>query len=852
VATEISIGGGTSFLSKAEGQSGSTPFTFTITRTGDLSGASSIAYAVDPATGSANASDFVGGVRPSDTVSFAASESSKTVTLPVAGDTAFEPDELFNVYLTNPLGATLKPGGDFLQYTIVNDDPGTQSGVLTLTGPPTIAEQPDIATYTVTRAGTGESVSYNYSMVGTGASPISAADFANGQLPSGVLSFPQGTASRDFTISIPIDGIGEPTEQFTLIVTSASGLVTYATLVGNVKDTTVPPSTVTIANSGPASKYEGDSGATTFDFIVTRTGDISGTGSVHYTTGNIGAQASDFVGGILPSGTLTFAPGQASQTISIEVVGDTLLEGDEVFSVALDNASNMNMGSISAALATILNDDVSEYLASFAGGNPRVEGGTVTYTLTRGDVSKASVFTYEVAGHGASPANASDFVGGVLPTGIVFFAAGEATKIISIATASDTVIEQDEGFSLTVRNSLGSWIAGGGSWIVNDDGVTLPLPQLKVTSPSAGMEGDAGSTAFVFTIERETILYSSSDISQRTPYEVGESSVAYSVVGVTGLALSADDFVGGILPSGTVSFAAGEKIKTVTINVKGDTTPEQDEPFQLVLSNPVNASLPTYPAVTIIIDDDLAPTSRPVTATTAAAQTLFTAWNNILGAPLETAQANLLNAYGDAMTRGVPQSTPAIDYVISAADGTTSVATMAYGFFTGKIPSEAGMAYLVSPTGPNPNNLNSAYYQGFSVENRYINFAVNLGKLGEGAGRFAADYGGLDLFAATTKAYQTIFGTAPTAEKVHALLDPSFIVGGAAMTRAQYFEAYGQDGPNGIGTKAAMVGWLLAEAEKADVGIYAKANHAFLVDLADGAALGVDLIGVYGRPDFAL
>jgi serralysin len=70
------------------------------------------------------------------------------------------------------------------------------------------------------------------------------------------------------------------------------------------------------------------------------------------------------------------------------------------------------------------------------------------------------------------------------------------------------------------------------------------------------------------------------------------------------------------------------------------------------------------------------------------------------------------------------------------------------------------------------------------------------------------------------------------------------------MTRAQYFAYYGGDGPNGLGTKAAMVGWLLAEAEKADLGSYARSNAAFLTDLADGANFGVNLIGVYGKPEY--
>jgi serralysin len=194
----------------------------------------------------------------------------------------------------------------------------------------------------------------------------------------------------------------------------------------------------------------------------------------------------------------------------------------------------------------------------------------------------------------------------------------------------------------------------------------------------------------------------------------------------------------------------------------------------------------------------------------------------------------------------------AINELIKVAGATTSVATLSYQFFTGKIPGLAGVDYLVSPTGPNANNLNSAFYQSFSLENRYINFAVNLGKVGEGNAKFTAEYGALSLFDATKKAYATIFGVTPTDDKVHALLDPSFTLAGKTMTRAEYFASYGGDGASGIGTKAAMVGWLLGEAVKADVGLYAKANDAFLTDLADGATFAVDLVGVYGKPEFAV
>jgi hypothetical protein len=187
--------------------------------------------------------------------------------------------------------------------------------------------------------------------------------------------------------------------------------------------------------------------------------------------------------------------------------------------------------------------------------------------------------------------------------------------------------------------------------------------------------------------------------------------------------------------------------------------------------------------------------------------------------------------------------------IVLHAQSTTSVATTTYQFFTGAVPSSGGMDYLVSPTGPNPNNLNSAYYQLFNIENRYINIAVNLGKLGAGQAAFSATYGSLSLFDATKLAYGTIFGIAPSDTKAHALLDPTV---GPGETRGDYFAYYGGDGANGIGTKAAMVGWLLAEAVLADVGSYAKSNDAFLTDVAlHNAPWRVDMIGHYNQPGFA-
>ncbi|MBO9547257.1 M10 family metallopeptidase C-terminal domain-containing protein [Caulobacter sp.] len=217
---------------------------------------------------------------------------------------------------------------------------------------------------------------------------------------------------------------------------------------------------------------------------------------------------------------------------------------------------------------------------------------------------------------------------------------------------------------------------------------------------------------------------------------------------------------------------------------------------------------------------------------------------NILRQPSNSANAAFSQSLLTQWQAGQLSDDQITKAIVDAADATTSVASMSYQFFIGKVPSQGGVDFLISPAGPNINNLNSGYYQSFNLENRYINFAVNLGKVGEGNAKFTAEYGALSLFDATKKAYTAIFGGTPSDAKLHALID----------TRIDYFASYGGDGQNGIGTKAAMVGWLLAEAEKADVGVMARSNAAWLTDLADGSGpFAIDILDPtkgYFKADF--
>jgi hypothetical protein len=102
---------------KAEGSGGTTPFEFTVTLDPPAVGPVTVAYATADGTAVAGA-DYQS---TADTLTFAPGERTKTVVVPVIGDTADEPDETLKLRLLSPSGAPLSDGEGIA--TIQDDDP---------------------------------------------------------------------------------------------------------------------------------------------------------------------------------------------------------------------------------------------------------------------------------------------------------------------------------------------------------------------------------------------------------------------------------------------------------------------------------------------------------------------------------------------------------------------------------------------------------------------------------------------------------------------------------------------------------------------------------------------------------
>jgi hypothetical protein len=100
-------------------------------------------------------------------------------------------------------------------------------------------------------------------------------------------------------------------------------------------------------------------------------------------------------------------------------------------------------------------------------------------------------------------------------------------------------------------------------------------------------EGNSGTTAAVFTVSLND-------------FAIDEVTVAYTTV--DGTAVAGSDY----LPvAGTLVFAPGESVKTVTVQVIGDTVREPNETFQLTLLNPSpNAIIEDGVGIATIMNDD--------------------------------------------------------------------------------------------------------------------------------------------------------------------------------------------------------------------------------------------------------
>ncbi|MEQ9121917.1 MAG: Calx-beta domain-containing protein, partial [Alphaproteobacteria bacterium] len=387
-------------------------------------------------------------------------------------------------------------------------------------------------------------------------------------------------------------------------------------------ETGVLPIEVSVRNSGQFSIFrnEGNAGATVFEFEVQRTGDLSAAVSFDFDVTGFGvrpANAADFFGGVLPSGTASFAAGEAIATVQIEVQGDEIIEDHEDFRFAISNAQTDSASPISIAadetFARIFNDDFP--ITFFAFNTEVTEGDpgddrVLSFEVVRTGPGFAASVDFAVSG---GTADAADFEPGELPrSGVLNFADGEFRKTVDFRIAEDLNTELNETLFLSLSNApsasasarIGDGFAVG--TIFTDD---FP-PQILVSGDGFVTEGTGpGFTPVTFTIER-----------RGETDGVTEVTYALNPLPAPGDFFAADsNDIEGFLPSfgNVVRFEDGESIKTVTVNIVRDGIIEPREDFELRVTEVQSFNGVTYDVltpsarVTIFNDDGRPPVIPP-------------------------------------------------------------------------------------------------------------------------------------------------------------------------------------------------------------------------------------------------
>jgi len=176
-----------------------------------------------------------------------------------------------------------------------------------------------------------------------------------------------GKGSNVVGIDVTGDGIAEAS--VTLDVSPddliLAGLQLAVLPAGDGTDTSIafvtPPAGPVVSIAGLAADLaEGDSTTTPFMFLVTLSEPSGSEKTVSWSVGGRGgtpAEATDFVGGVLPLGSVTFAAGETFKLVTVDVLGDTEGEADEGFSVFLSDVSPGLALGAAVATATIRDDD---------------------------------------------------------------------------------------------------------------------------------------------------------------------------------------------------------------------------------------------------------------------------------------------------------------------------------------------------------------------------------------------------------------------------------------------------------------------------------------------------------------
>jgi len=201
-----------------------------------------------------------------------------------------------------------------------------------------------------------------------------------------------------------------------------------------------------------------------------------------------------------------------------------------------------------------------------------------TFTVTLSKPSTAAV-TVSYATSDVTATAGSDYVA---KTGTLTIPAGQTSGTFTVAVMGDRIVESTETFAVELTSATNATISNAwGSAVILDD-----EPRINIGNVSKS-EGDRKTTTFSFTVSLSTAY---------------DQAVTVNYATANGTAMAGSDYQA---KSGSVTFAPGETIKTITIVVNGDRSKELNETFFVDLFGPSsNAVIGVARGTGTIFNDD--------------------------------------------------------------------------------------------------------------------------------------------------------------------------------------------------------------------------------------------------------
>ena len=526
-------------------------------------------------------------------VAFAPGEMVRTVVVNLIDDATTEPGEYFSLMLSNPVGATL-PDSQAIAYIGSSDASSVIAPTISVADV-VVNEAQGYAEFVINlSAPSAQTVSLGY--FASAGSATAGTDFAS--IGNQLLSFAPGETLKTVRVALYDDSTVEGTESFYLNLYSATNAtISDAQGVATILDNDGAALPTLSVNDITVNE---ETGAATFTVSINAAS--AQTVTVLYSTligtANANGPGTDYQGVV--NQTLSFSPGQTNQSVTINLVNDTVPEGTEYFDLLLENPTNATVVD-STGRATITDTDTAA-LPSLSVNDITVNEntGTATFTVSLSAPSAQTVSLRYSTLIGTANANGpdTDYVGQVDQS--LNFTPGQTSRSVTINLVNNSVAEPTEYFDLLLESPTNATIVDstGRATIIDND---RPATSALSISPTSAVkdEGDGGTTPFTFTVTRGGDTTGSTTVN----WAVGASENPTSTIP----AATQSDF-GGTFPSGTVTFGPTDTVKIITVNISGDTHFEGGglaESFAVSLSNASGeATITTASATGRIKNDD--------------------------------------------------------------------------------------------------------------------------------------------------------------------------------------------------------------------------------------------------------